>query len=270
MKHRLLIVDDDSSMREMLALRLDKRGFTITACASAEEAQKQLVDGDFDALVTDLNLGAGKNGLQLCEWAVANRPRLPVIVITAFGSMDMAIEALRLAEPNEAYGVLRQTFYRFWPVRVTFSGHTRGVTWAEWNADESRVLTASSDGTARVWDAAAGAELLTLSGHTAAVRRAVWNTDETSILTFSLDGTARVWDAATGAELLTLSGHERSIHHAMWDSDERRLIDGLSAYGWGVSWDLGGLSLHWDFGQKWDLKERIGGTETSFWIGRSF
>ncbi|MFH2010738.1 MAG: sigma-54 dependent transcriptional regulator [bacterium] len=95
MKHRVLIVEDDPSMREMLVLRLGKRGFEVTGCASAEEAQGRLDDSDFDAVVTDLNLGTGQSGTQLCEWIVANRPRLPVIVNTAFGSMDVAIEALR-------------------------------------------------------------------------------------------------------------------------------------------------------------------------------
>lgn len=95
MKHRILIVDDDASMREMLALRLGKRGFAVTTCANTDQAQSQLGEADFDVLVTDLNLGSGPNGLWLCEWVVANRPDLPVIVVTAFGSMDMAIDALR-------------------------------------------------------------------------------------------------------------------------------------------------------------------------------
>ena len=95
MTHRILFVDDDPSMREMMALRLGKRGFSVTGCASAEAAQGALEHDAFDAVVTDLNLGAGDNGLQLCEWIVSNRSGAPVIVITAFGSMDMAIQALR-------------------------------------------------------------------------------------------------------------------------------------------------------------------------------
>ena len=43
-------------------------GLTVAGCASAEEAQQRLADEDFVALVTDLNLGSGMNGLQLCEW----------------------------------------------------------------------------------------------------------------------------------------------------------------------------------------------------------
>lgn len=96
MTPRVLITEDDASMREMLALRLGNRDFEVTHCGSVAEARDLLRDNDFDALVTDLNLGAGQNGLQLCEWVVTNRPGLPVVVITAFGSMDTTIEALRL------------------------------------------------------------------------------------------------------------------------------------------------------------------------------
>ena len=84
----------------------------------------------------------------------------------------------------------------------TLPGHTRAVNHAVWSGDESRILTASDDGTARVWDAETGAELVTLSGHKVNVLQAVWNSDESYILTRSTDGTARVWDAETGTALV--------------------------------------------------------------------
>ena len=55
-----------------------------------------------------------------------------------------------------------------------------------------------------------------------------------------------------------------------WNSDCRCLEDGLSSYGWGISWNLGGLELHWDFSHRWDLAHSYGGTRTSFWIGQKF
>jgi len=55
-----------------------------------------------------------------------------------------------------------------------------------------------------------------------------------------------------------------------WDSEKHRLKDGLSAYGWGISMNFGGMELHWDFAQRWDLKRDIGGRETTFWIGNKF
>jgi hypothetical protein len=67
-----------------------------------------------------------------------------------------------------------------------------------WNGDESRILTSSTDGTARVWNAETGGELFILSGHTDAVNQAVWSGDDRRILTASSDGTVRQWYAWTG------------------------------------------------------------------------
>ena len=61
--------------------------------------------------------------------------------------------------------------------------------------DGSRIVTASRDNTARLWDAKSGAALATLSGHTAWVRSAAFSPDGSRIVTASDDHTARLWDA---------------------------------------------------------------------------
>jgi two-component system response regulator HydG len=91
---RILIVDDDASMCEMLAGDLGERDFSTTTCTSATEALERLGDAEFDAVVTDLQM-RGMNGLELCERIVANRPDVPVVVITAFGSLETAVAAIR-------------------------------------------------------------------------------------------------------------------------------------------------------------------------------
>jgi hypothetical protein len=92
---------------------------------------------------------------------------------------------------------------------------------ALWNADESRILTSSWDGTARVWDAETGQGLLTLS---AEINQAIWSRDERRILTAGSDGLVRVWDAKTGKELLALSGHSGPVWQAVWNADESRIL----------------------------------------------
>ena len=72
----------------------------------------------------------------------------------------------------------------------------------------ARVLTASNDNTARLWDAATGAELAVLRGHESEVRTAVFDRSGARVLTASEDNTARLWDAASGAELAVLRGHK--------------------------------------------------------------
>src|SRR5204863_8945204 len=86
-------------------------------------------------------------------------------------------------------------------------GHSSVVNAANWSPDGKRVVTASHDGTARIWDAATGAELVVLSGHRGAVDTAAFSPDGRRVVTASVDNTARIWDAVTGKQLAVLSGH---------------------------------------------------------------
>ncbi|MCP4544057.1 MAG: hypothetical protein GY832_43655 [Chloroflexi bacterium] len=111
----------------------------------------------------------------------------------------------------------------------TLSGHTNAIHQAQWNGDESRILTFSSDGTTRLWDAATGEEMFTLSGS-----QARWNSDESQILTTGCDQVgdsqecleyaARVWDAVTGVELFAFAGYTDQINQAEWNADESRIL----------------------------------------------
>ena len=94
MRGRILIVDDDRQMCDVLEAALPRRGFQVTATTSAQDAFARMAHKEFDAVVTDLNM-QGMNGLDLCQRIVANRPDVPVIVITAYGSMDSAVAAIR-------------------------------------------------------------------------------------------------------------------------------------------------------------------------------
>lgn len=80
-------------------------------------------------------------------------------------------------------------------LRVTLSGHTGPLVAAEFSPNGKRVLTASSDGTARVWNADGDGVPVVFSGHDRAILSATWSPDGTRILTTSTDGTARLWAA---------------------------------------------------------------------------
>ncbi|WP_437732780.1 sigma-54-dependent transcriptional regulator [Sorangium sp. So ce1335] len=94
MTGRVLIVDDERGVCELLDAGLRKRGFKTAWRTSAAEAIELLDAEDFDVVVTDMTM-RGMNGLELCDRIVQNRPDLPVIVITAFGSLDTATSAIR-------------------------------------------------------------------------------------------------------------------------------------------------------------------------------
>jgi two-component system response regulator HydG len=94
MRGRVLIVDDDRDMCRLLDSALAKKGFVTISRQTAEEAFELFLAEDFDVVVTDLNL-KGMSGIALAERASANRPDVPVVVITAFGSLETAVAAIR-------------------------------------------------------------------------------------------------------------------------------------------------------------------------------
>lgn len=94
MPGRVLIVDDEQSMCELLEVDLRMRDFKTAWFTSADEAFQALSKESFDVVLTDLNMPGG-GGIDLCERIVANRPDIPVIVMTAFGSLETAIAAIR-------------------------------------------------------------------------------------------------------------------------------------------------------------------------------
>jgi DNA-binding NtrC family response regulator len=94
MSNAVLIVDDDAPMCEMLAKGLARKGFSCHFRTSAGEALAAMETNSYDVVVTDLNMRA-MTGLELCARIVANRPDVPVVVITAFGSLETAIGAIR-------------------------------------------------------------------------------------------------------------------------------------------------------------------------------
>ena len=87
---------------------------------------------------------------------------------------------------------------------------------ASFSPDGTRIVTASSDGTARAWDATTGEEIIALRGHKNWVESASFSPDGTCIVTASTDGTVRLWDATTGREItrvvLDASGIGLSVH----------------------------------------------------------
>ncbi|MGB5192891.1 MAG: sigma-54 dependent transcriptional regulator [Polyangiales bacterium] len=94
MSSRVLVVDDDRSMCELMQAALEKRGHEVESCTRGAEALELISNRDFGAVVTDLNLEK-MSGLDICKYVTENRPEVPVLVVTAFGDMSSAIAAIR-------------------------------------------------------------------------------------------------------------------------------------------------------------------------------
>ena len=95
MNLRVLVVDDQRSPRRSLALLLENAGMRAGQAASGVEALAELDRNDYDILITDLRMD-GMSGIELLQNVKTRHPRLPVILITAYGSIETAVEAMRL------------------------------------------------------------------------------------------------------------------------------------------------------------------------------
>src|SRR5215831_12776690 len=92
---RILIVEDKDSLRTMLEEMLKAEGLTVTGIGSGAQAVERLRAGErFDLVLTDWKL-PGANGLAVLDAAIARDPTLPVLMMTAFGSIETAVEAMK-------------------------------------------------------------------------------------------------------------------------------------------------------------------------------
>ncbi len=91
---RILLVDDDADMCAELARVVAKRGYDVTTRTDARSALEVIGAEPFDAVVTDLRM-RGDSGIELCKSIVEAHPRLPVILMTAFGTIETAIATFR-------------------------------------------------------------------------------------------------------------------------------------------------------------------------------
>ena len=108
-------------------------------------------------------------------------------------------------------------------------GHTRAINDARFSPDGKRIVTASEDNTAKLWDANSGALLADLKGHSNRLITSTFSPDNKKIVTVSRDKTAKVWDAGTGKLLLDLKGHTNEINNAEFSPDGKTILT--------ASWD---------------------------------
>ncbi len=103
--YTVLIVDDDPEMCRLLSEILQGEGFSVRAVDESLEAARILGKEDFDILITDLNM-KGLKGLDLLGEATKLTPLTPVIIITAFGTIESAIQAIKMG----AYDYITKPF----------------------------------------------------------------------------------------------------------------------------------------------------------------
>jgi two-component system response regulator HydG len=92
---RVLVVDDEASMRRSLAIMLQREGFTVTDMAGGAQAIHELRRHAYDVVITDLRMGA-VSGLELLRDVKREHPDVEVILKTAYGTVEGAVEAMKL------------------------------------------------------------------------------------------------------------------------------------------------------------------------------
>lgn len=92
---KILVVDDDSSIRNMLSIVLKKNGYNVVCSETSEAALKKLKNETFDMIITDIKM-PGISGIDLLKKIKTIHPEIPVIMITAFASANDAVEAMKL------------------------------------------------------------------------------------------------------------------------------------------------------------------------------
>jgi eukaryotic-like serine/threonine-protein kinase len=142
------------------------------------------------------------------EWREGN-------VATTLGLLEAAPKYLRGWEWNYLHRLCHSEL-------LTLKGHSSIVYSASFNANGTRIVTGSSDKTAKVWDAQTGTEILALTGHADIVFTASFGANGTRIVTGSGDKSVKVWDAQLGTEVRTFMGSK-----ALMSADGSRIVTGI-------------------------------------------
>lgn len=109
---RILIAEDDTAMRQFLAMALERAGHTVTACENGQDAFNTLVENTeagFDLLLSDIVM-PGMDGIELSRRAMAAMPTLKILFITGFAAVaaDAAHQAQTLSKPFHLNDLVNQ------------------------------------------------------------------------------------------------------------------------------------------------------------------
>nr|MBP7321441.1 response regulator [Deltaproteobacteria bacterium] len=91
--HRILIVDDEKGIREFLLITLKKEGYDVTLASSGDEAVEICRNEVFDVILVDIKMPHG-DGYSVLREVKSTSPETVVIMITAYGSLESAVQAM--------------------------------------------------------------------------------------------------------------------------------------------------------------------------------
>lgn len=188
MPARIVIIDDDDSLRRVLEYSLQEAGYTVAAAASGEEGLALCSEQPPDLLISDLQM-PGMDGMQLLQSVKRLHPETPVIMLTAFGTVELAVAAMKAG----AYDYLTKPFNRD-ELQLTVAKALEFVTLSTENRRLKQDLNDHRDFRALIGSSAVMEELFE-------VVRKVADSDATVLIT---------GESGTGKELVARSLHAQS------------------------------------------------------------
>ncbi|UVK55357.1 TIR domain-containing protein [Mesorhizobium sp. AR02] len=205
---RILTASDDGTVRiwdgitghQFMALIAGK-GFPVHSAHFSKDGSRVVTAAGKTARVWDANTGALVSEFSSHEDEVWNAEFSPDgrRVVTSCASMALLMDFNVRVWDVETGKLVSSVSNRSTTNSVTFS------------PDGSKVLTASADEAARIWDANTGVLVAELLGHSGPVRTALFSPDGTRVVTASSDGTARLWDVKGGPALMVFRGHAGAV-----------------------------------------------------------
>jgi WD40 repeat protein len=212
----------------ILVLSLVGTAGTLVVAGNAEQARKAAISARDQALkATKL----AQQTTQLERDSVAALKLFEFQSIKALVSAMEAGQELKLlvkdGHPLEQYPTTSpllalQSILDNIQERTQFTGHQGSVNSASFSPDGQRLVTASDDRTAQLWDTK-GNRLVVLKGHQGSVNSASFSPDGQRLVTASDDRTAQLWDTK-GNRLVVLKGHQGSVNSASFSPDGQRLV----------------------------------------------
>ncbi len=118
----ILVVDDEKNIRLALSMALEKLDIPVETAASGEEAMEKVGQGNYEFMLLDLRM-PGMDGMEVLRRVSQQRPEIKVIIITAYGSIELAVEAMKLGAVDflqkpfnveQVLGVVRRLLVKSW------------------------------------------------------------------------------------------------------------------------------------------------------------
>jgi hypothetical protein len=190
----------------------------LTLQASLDKSGRELLNNQHELKHQQANLRAQIASIELLRGNIDSALRFS----TAGARFDLTLPPGMVIASPAAAELAAAVSLTDW--RLMLRGHEGIVFSAAFSPDGTRIVTASADGTARIWDAATGNEIKVLRGHESSVNSAAFSPDGRRIVTASADNTARIWDAATGNEIKVLRGHGIDVNSAAFSPDGTRIV----------------------------------------------